>query len=173
MHVHARYLSRAVDGGGRFAEGSDWRDDGAVELGEHGEHGNVRLQALAESARAEGRAGVLVGEPRRYHGKCRRCKLPRTGLVVERVQVRQEHRYGRSRAYVWRDPFLVAEGEGLEVGEVGVVGVCRGDCGGRVYLKPLQGSYAPEVPCDRRCTGARGSNCDCSCGGANHGADWA
>jgi hypothetical protein len=27
-----------------------------------------------------------------------------------------------------------------------------------------------ECPCDGRCTGAVGPNCDCSCGGANHGS---
>ncbi len=29
-----------------------------------------------------------------------------------------------------------------------------------------------DCPCDRRCTGAKGHNCDCSCGGANHGAEF-
>lgn len=28
-----------------------------------------------------------------------------------------------------------------------------------------------ETPCDARCTGARGLECNCSCVGANHGAD--
>ncbi len=27
-------------------------------------------------------------------------------------------------------------------------------------------------PCDARCTSARGHNCECSCGGANHGEDY-
>jgi hypothetical protein len=27
-------------------------------------------------------------------------------------------------------------------------------------------------PCDDRCTSAKGPNCDCQCGGANHGAGW-
>ena len=28
-----------------------------------------------------------------------------------------------------------------------------------------------DCPCDARCTAARGPNCDCSCGGENHGSD--
>lgn len=28
-----------------------------------------------------------------------------------------------------------------------------------------------DTPCDGRCTSARGHNCECSCGGANHGID--
>lgn len=29
-----------------------------------------------------------------------------------------------------------------------------------------------DCPCDGRCTSAKGPNCDCSCGGANHGSDY-
>lgn len=28
-----------------------------------------------------------------------------------------------------------------------------------------------DTPCDHRCTSAKGSTCDCSCGGMNHGRD--
>ncbi len=34
----------------------------------------------------------------------------------------------------------------------------------------VKGFKVETVPCDARCTGARGHNCECSCGGANHGA---
>lgn len=44
---------------------------------------------------------------------------------------------------------------------------CRMFMGG----KPLQGTQNDSVPCDRRCTSATGHNCECSCGGANHGID--
>lgn len=40
---------------------------------------------------------------------------------------------------------------------------CYFDC------TPLKGRKVETVPCDARCTGARGPNCECSCGGANHG----
>src|SRR5271166_3477779 len=41
-------------------------------------------------------------------------------------------------------------------------------CGKVVQLTRVQGITVPEVPCDARCTGAKGHNCQCSCGGKNH-----
>ncbi len=40
-------------------------------------------------------------------------------------------------------------------------------------LRPLAARFVESVACDARCTSARGPKCDCSCGGANHGADHA
>lgn len=37
--------------------------------------------------------------------------------------------------------------------------------------RAIKGSVT-DCPCDGRCTSAKGPNCDCSCGGANHGADY-
>lgn len=34
----------------------------------------------------------------------------------------------------------------------------------------VKGRFNAEVKCDARCTGARGHNCECQCGGKNHGA---
>lgn len=36
--------------------------------------------------------------------------------------------------------------------------------------KRVKGTYSADVPCDARCTNAKGHLCTCSCGGANHGA---
>ena len=33
----------------------------------------------------------------------------------------------------------------------------------------VRGSYNEEKFCDGRCMGAKGPNCECSCGGENHG----
>lgn len=41
-----------------------------------------------------------------------------------------------------------------------------------VFGKPLYGKYVPETICNSKCTGATGHNCECSCGGKNHGANW-
>lgn len=41
----------------------------------------------------------------------------------------------------------------------------------RLVWKPIQGFLSPDHKCDARCTGAVGHICECSCGGANHGAD--
>jgi hypothetical protein len=44
-------------------------------------------------------------------------------------------------------------------------------CGKRPRLVKVKGVYNPDHPCDARCTSAKGSECSCSCGGANHGKD--
>lgn len=36
----------------------------------------------------------------------------------------------------------------------------------------VKGDYDPDITCDARCTNATGPNCDCSCGGKNHGLGW-
>ena len=48
-------------------------------------------------------------------------------------------------------------------------------CEGRIeYLGRVQGENLQKtewrVPCDSRCTNALGPNCDCQCGGINHGS---
>lgn len=44
-------------------------------------------------------------------------------------------------------------------------------CQKEIYGKPIDGRVNPDHPCDARCTGATGHNCECACGGANHGMD--
>ncbi len=46
-------------------------------------------------------------------------------------------------------------------------------CGRKMVYGALMARVSANVPCDARCTGARGHTCDCSCGGKNHGAGWA
>lgn len=36
----------------------------------------------------------------------------------------------------------------------------------------VNGKFSKDHICDSRCTGAKGHNCECSCGGANHGKDF-
>jgi hypothetical protein len=43
----------------------------------------------------------------------------------------------------------------------------------RISWSMVKGTVAPEHKCDIRCTSARGNNCECSCGGKNHGKDHA
>lgn len=45
---------------------------------------------------------------------------------------------------------------------------CR--CGNEQYLDVVRG-FQSDHKCDARCTSATGKNCECSCGGANHGSD--
>lgn len=48
-------------------------------------------------------------------------------------------------------------------------------CGGELeHMGRVEGDRLTQTkylcPCDGRCTGALGPNCDCQCGGANHGS---
>lgn len=40
-------------------------------------------------------------------------------------------------------------------------------------LKRIKGTYSPDHKCDSRCLNAKGHECTCSCGGANHGRGFA
>jgi hypothetical protein len=37
---------------------------------------------------------------------------------------------------------------------------------------PIYGKFVKEVICNSKCTSATGHNCECSCGGKNHGNNW-
>jgi hypothetical protein len=39
--------------------------------------------------------------------------------------------------------------------------------------RKILGKLNPEIGCDGRCMGATGHNCECSCGGTNHGSNHA
>jgi hypothetical protein len=48
---------------------------------------------------------------------------------------------------------------------------CR-SCGCGLYVwRRVSGRYSDARKCDARCTGATGPDCECQCGGHNHGAD--
>ena len=46
-------------------------------------------------------------------------------------------------------------------------------CTRALYPEVVRGSYSERRTCDVRCTSAVGHDCECQCGGANHGADHA
>lgn len=106
---------------------------------------------------------------RRCNGRCK-CGRPVSVLVpsVVRERTRQEGHgmYARTvtdrqyRAYV-------------RVGDqtADYLYQHRCGCGRLVQVRPVAGVFRAEVPCDARCTSAKGHKCECSCGGANHGMD--
>lgn len=49
-------------------------------------------------------------------------------------------------------------------------GLCA-SCGAFMSSGELKGFFNADVKCSARCTNARGNNCECSCGGLNHGAN--
>lgn len=62
----------------------------------------------------------------------------------------------------------VKVGAAARVGNNGVFGRCAN--GHKVFpMKLVRGTYSAVHECDSRCLNAKGNNCTCSCGGANHG----
>lgn len=155
-----RLLLRRIDGN-KYAAGSSWEEQpDTFELG------GARLQMAVAAAQRDGFTWLTVGPaPSRYHGRCYRCKRTVTRLLEERVLDAYDNY--RHRRYVSRAPIDLADAN-----RTASETACP-DCGATVRLKRLEGTHKPEVPCDARCTNAKGPNCECSCGGANHGAAWA
>lgn len=89
----------------------------------------------------------------RHIGKCRKCKRV-LSVVATATTVR-----------TYRDQFDLIHSHTSWVG--GYVECC----GQQVGMAPVKGRKT-EQPCDARCTNAKGHNCECSCGGKNHGAGY-
>lgn len=107
-------------------------------------------------------------EEQRYIGKCKVCKRAVSTLLPGKVNQRTEHAYGYERVRRWVE-VLVWTSTGL-ADWAGTV-ECPG-CEKPVAVVAVSGKHNPDHPCDARCTSAKGPSCECSCGGANHGADW-
>lgn len=70
------------------------------------------------------------------------------GKVSPRTVVKYEHG-GRFRTYL---PNVTCE-----------------SCGATMLAKPVKGVLNESTRCDARCENAKGSSCECSCAGMNHG----
>ncbi len=46
------------------------------------------------------------------------------------------------------------------------------DCGKARYVHKVAGVFNNEIKCNAKCEGAHGHDCECQCGGKNHGAAW-
>lgn len=111
----------------------------------------------------------------RYNTKpCRDCKTV-TSKLLSKGMSREEHYFpniGRVRVPVWFDESgakFFGSYTGLEVPTV----KCRQCARTGLYARPVNGKFRADKKCDGRCTSARGHNCECACGGKNHGADHA
>jgi len=100
-------------------------------------------------------------EPRtiRMNGKCRRCGAKRSVLV----DVTWTARGDVVLPYLLRSTCLNADESAWAP--------CS--CGKSVLLRKVQGKYVADKGCDGRCMSATGFQCECSCGGKNHGAQHA
>jgi hypothetical protein len=115
-------------------------------------------------------------KPVTYIYNCKKCK------IAKRVEYNMKTEWEPARYYridsqgkraypgIWIT--AIGGGKPTEYGGDIESGLCS-KCGGLMQPGILKGRLNPEHVCDARCTGARGASCDCSCGGANHGRDWA
>jgi len=101
--------------------------------------------------------------PVRHNGKCK-CGAKHTALLTPTGHQRAG---ANDTRYAW----VSEKGAQVLGGRVHVAAPCVDcACGKRIYLRPVQGTYVAEKPCNAKCTGATGHVCECSCGGKNHGA---
>lgn len=111
---------------------------------------------------------------------CKRCKVgrrvdyPNPSKLYRGAHWREGVAIGRDRAS------QIYPGAALTYR--GFDGACRYDgdplaicpsCSRPMAWGYVKGISNPAVRCDARCTHARGHNCECSCGGENHGKAWA
>jgi hypothetical protein len=91
-------------------------------------------------------------------GKCYRCKRP----IAEDVTTFRQFSARNRCDVVFFETLLRPRAQ------IAAYAACP--CGTEVYLEPVRGNVTGHK-CDPRCTGARGVDCECECGGANHGRE--
>jgi len=101
--------------------------------------------------------------PTRYNGRCTRCGQRASILLVE---LRNTHVVGQDvavddqgREFDFRDGFWVS-----------VPHECSGGQVRTLKLERVRGVYNPGRECNAKCMSAIGHDCECRCGGKNHGA---
>lgn len=98
----------------------------------------------------------------RQIARCKRCKAVHSQLVTKTTRIEINRRvFPEHRSYHHSHSVNGATPERFFVCE----------CGYKCYFRDVEGRRNDAVPCDARCTSARGHKCECSCGGRNHGSD--
>lgn len=106
---------------------------------------------------------------------CKRCRKQGRKTVLQVVYDREVERYddyrrpGTVRWYREGAEVLVCDTRSSWVPSVECPSCGAGHC---LEGRRVRGQHNASVPCDARCTGATGHQCECSCGGKNHGSDW-
>lgn len=114
-----------------------------------------------------------IAKPKTVHlmHRCKKCKKAvRTSAHLESMSVDNEHPEWYLRKV--RHYRKINHGEyWIEASNAFFPPAPCPGCGVALPGKAIEGYLNPKCPCDRRCTGATGHNCECSCGGENHGMD--
>lgn len=102
---------------------------------------------------------------KRYSCKCILCKAKWTTTETDRTKAYDAHEskcsryaevFARRRASRYS---MSDEGERYQMSAL------------YFQHRQIEGRHNPAIVCDGRCMGATGHSCECSCGGANHGAN--
>lgn len=97
----------------------------------------------------------------RFNGKCKACG---TKVTFLNVGVRYEN--GKQFATDG-----AGRGELYENGEIFIAHECTPKgCNALIRLRRVIGKYNPGKKCSAKCLAATGHDCECECGGKNHGA---
>ncbi len=102
----------------------------------------------------------------RATGKCHGCKSPLSALFTRTSTTLTTWGLTGMKSRTRRS--YICESR-LAAGSTSQTVTKCGHCGILAHLTPIDGTRT-ETPCDHRCTDATGHKCECSCGGANHGA---
>ena len=94
-----------------------------------------------------------------YLGHCRQCDY---ALFVEPDQITTGEDW--RKLYPGEARSVIKDGTAL-----GVYAHCPTYGHKAFRLYQIQGKFNPDHECDQRCLQAKGNECTCSCGGANHG----
>jgi hypothetical protein len=103
----------------------------------------------------------IIHEEVRQNAVCSGCGTRYTRLVLE--PIRYSTNKGKTRRLVCGLPTL----NGVRV--YCTVACSSPGCDRYLTFDTVRGTLNPTVPCDARCTNAKGCSCDCSCRGKNHG----
>lgn len=109
---------------------------------------------------------------RRHNGKCTKCSRFLSVLAARKPGSRD----GATMCTMVTDAgmeiphcynVVVRKKNGSQIRAQQIAFTCP--CGERVTLFPVAGTLVPDHKCDARCEHATGHNCECACGGKNHG----
>lgn len=107
---------------------------------------------------------ILSLDGRRFNGKCR-CGARNSGVVAASTFHHDTtDAAGRPAVRV----FFADGSTGCEDFAGRTWGACKA-CRGPVALRAVVGKHRADKACDARCENATGHDCECSCGGKNHG----
>jgi hypothetical protein len=98
----------------------------------------------------------------RYSCKCRCCKAKWMTSAATLEDSFKAHLMTCEKAKLWCERRRYVPSKPNDMYNI-AASLCERD--------QVKGTLKPSHKCDSRCTGATGKNCECSCGGANHGID--